>query len=185
MTPRRIAYADPPYIGQAKKHYSHDPLCAEVDHAALIEQLAEYDGWALSMSAAMYSLKEIIALAPDDCRVAAWVKPFASFKKGVDPAYTWEPILFKTCRKWDKGQNTVRDHISEPITMKKGLAGAKPEKFCFWLFELLGCSPDDELTDLFPGTGIISQSWEIWKARKLKLPVVVQLCRNPVAVGEK
>lgn len=69
-------------LGRRKKHYSHDPLCAEVDHAALIEQLAEYDGWALSMSAAMYSLKEIIALAPDDCRVAAWVKPFASFKKG-------------------------------------------------------------------------------------------------------
>ena len=29
----KFAYADPPYIGQAKRHYSHDPLCAEVDHA--------------------------------------------------------------------------------------------------------------------------------------------------------
>ena len=51
----RIAYADPPYIGQAKKHYSHDPKCAEVDHAKLLLQLQNYDAWALSMSAAMYS----------------------------------------------------------------------------------------------------------------------------------
>ena len=35
----RVAYADPPYIGQAKRHYSHDPRCAEVDHADLVEKL--------------------------------------------------------------------------------------------------------------------------------------------------
>ena len=34
-----VAYADPPYIGQARKHYSHDPNCAEVDHAELIDRL--------------------------------------------------------------------------------------------------------------------------------------------------
>jgi hypothetical protein len=26
----KFAYADPPYIGQARRHYSHDPNCAEV-----------------------------------------------------------------------------------------------------------------------------------------------------------
>jgi hypothetical protein len=26
-------------------------------------------------------------------RWGAWVKPFASFKKGVRPAYTWEPVI--------------------------------------------------------------------------------------------
>ena len=48
----KFAYADPPYIGQAKRHYSHDPNCAEVDHAELIAQLcSEFpDGWALSAS---------------------------------------------------------------------------------------------------------------------------------------
>jgi len=67
----KIAYADPPYIGQAKKHYGHDPNCAEVDHHKLISELQEYDAWALSMSAAMYSLKEIISIAPDNSRLAA------------------------------------------------------------------------------------------------------------------
>jgi len=56
----RFAYADPPYMGQAKKHYSHDPNCAEVDHAALIERLNAYDGWALSLSTP--SLKHILPL---------------------------------------------------------------------------------------------------------------------------
>ena len=40
----RLAYADPPYPGQAKIHYSHDPKCAEVDHEELIKQLEQYDG---------------------------------------------------------------------------------------------------------------------------------------------
>lgn len=38
----RIAYADPPYIGQAKRHYRNDPSgipAAEVDHAALIAEM--------------------------------------------------------------------------------------------------------------------------------------------------
>ena len=65
----RFAYADPPYIGQARKHYAHDPRCAEVDHPALIRHLdSEFDGWALSMSATMASLKIIIPAAPDDAR---------------------------------------------------------------------------------------------------------------------
>lgn len=40
----KFAYADPPYIGQAKRHYSHDPRCAEIDHTKLIAELAQYDG---------------------------------------------------------------------------------------------------------------------------------------------
>ena len=89
----RFAYADPPYIGQAKRHYSADPRCAEVDHAALIERLiGEYpDGWALSLSSP--SLRQILALCPARVRVMAWVKPFCSFKVNVNPAYAWEPVI--------------------------------------------------------------------------------------------
>jgi hypothetical protein len=47
-----VAYADPPYIGQSKKHYKdHEDYAGEVDHGALIDRLiADYpDGWALSL----------------------------------------------------------------------------------------------------------------------------------------
>src|SRR5437016_2872910 len=105
----RFAYADPPYIGQAKRHYSADPRCAEVDHLALIGDLdcGDYDGWALSASSP--SLRLILPMCPNDVRVMAWVKPFASFKPNINPAYAWEPIIVRGGRKRTRQQSTVRD----------------------------------------------------------------------------
>ena len=161
----KIAYADPPYLGCARKRYgdaTYDRLSA---HIALVEQLETgYDAWALSLHEP--SLRHILPLCPQDVRTAVWVKPFAIFKKGVDPAYTWEPVIFRTARKWNREQNTVRDHISANITLKRGLTGVKPETFCFWLFELLGMSPDDEFHDLFPGTGAVTLAHQKWAAGK-------------------
>lgn len=164
----KIAYADPPYIGQAKKHYSHDPQCAEVDHEALIVGMVDYDGWALSLSAP--SLRFILPMCPPDVRVMAWVKPFCAFKKNVNPAYAWEPVIVKPARKRTKEQPTERDWISENITLKKGLSGVKPLKFSFWLFEVLGAEPEDRFDDLFPGSGAVTDAWNAWSAIKLANP---------------
>ena len=156
----RLAYADPPYVGQAKKRYGKEASYAgEVDHAALFLQLVEYDGWALSASSP--SLHFLFKLAPSDVRVAAWVKPFAIFKPGVNPAYAWEPVLFKPARsgKARTGGPTIRDWVSANITLKRGLCGVKPEAFCLWLFDLLGAESGDTLDDLFPGTGAVSAAW--------------------------
>ena len=163
----KAAYADPPYIGQAKRHYSHDPRCAEVDHRELISRLcAEYDAWALSLSSS--SLKEILAHCPESVRVAAWVKPFASFKPNVNPAYCWEPVIFHGARTGrSREQKTVRDFIECNITLRKGLSGAKPRGFCFWIFDLLGLTQDDLLDDLFPGTGIVGQCWNEFSGRSI------------------
>ncbi len=118
----RFAYADPPYIGQAAKHYSRDERCAEVDHAALITQLArDYDGWALSCKSNAKELSWLISLCEQDVRLGAWVKPFASFKPGVNPAYAWEPVIFFSPRRRTREQDTVRDWVAANITLKKGL----------------------------------------------------------------
>ena len=66
----------------------------------------------------------------------------------------------------------MRDFIDCPITMKRGLTGAKPEKVCHWLFEALGARPEDDLVDLFPGTGAVSAAWNTWQ-RKFTLPEIV------------
>lgn len=154
----RVAYADPPYIGQAKRHYA----CAEVDHAALIANLqSEFpDGWALSASSV--SLRQILPLCPPDVRVAAWVKPFCAFKKGVRPCYGWEPVIFRGGRNVnppvpEKGgkQITPKDFIAESITLRKGLVGAKPVAVCRWILALLNVQFGDQVIDLFPGTGIM------------------------------
>src|SRR5690348_8239290 len=105
----RVAYADPPYIGQAKKHYSHDPRCAEVDHVELVERLNTFDAWALSLSSP--TLRIILPMCPDDVRVMAWVKPFCAFKVNVNPAYAWEPVIVRGGRKRTRQQETVRDWV--------------------------------------------------------------------------
>jgi hypothetical protein len=155
----RFAYADPPYPGQAKKHYAdHPDYAGEVDHAELIGRLgAEYpDGWALSTH--VRALRDLLPKCPDGVRVLAWVKPFCAWKRGVFPAYTWEPIILCGGRSRYGEVQTPRDHLSEPITLKRGVAGAKPEAFCHWLFDCLGVIEGDELDDLFPGSGAVTDA---------------------------
>lgn len=145
-------YADPPYLGCAAKLYGDPAYDDPAAHVALMARMdAEADAWALSLHEP--SLRVLLPLAPEGIRVGVWVKPFASFKPGVDPAYTWEPVIYRTARRWSREQSTARDHVSANITLKKGLAGAKPPAFWVWLFELLGASPGDDFRDLFPGTG--------------------------------
>ena len=157
----RFAYADPPYIGQAKRRYGKESTYdGEVDHRLLVEKLMrEYpDGWALSCSSP--SLKQILSFCPDGVRVMAWVKPFCAFKPNVNPAYAWEPVVVWGGRKRGRIKKTVRDWVSVNITLKKGLCGAKPREFCMWLFEVLGAEPADSMDDLFPGTGVVGECWK-------------------------
>lgn len=155
--PKNIAYADPPYVGQARKHYGSQ----EVDHKLLIKQLQEYNGWALSCSSP--SLKVLLPLCPNNARIGAWVKPFAIFKVGVNPAYTWEPVIFVPARNRMRYEDTIRDWVSANITLKKGLVGVKPKEFSFWLFSILGMWSCDRFYDLFPGTGAVGNAWQEWK----------------------
>lgn len=155
-------YADPPYPGQARKHYRNEVICAEVDHAEMISRMClEYDCWALSTSST--TLQSILELCPYDVRIGAWVKPFASFKPGVNPAYAWEPVILWHGRQLGRGVPTVRDWVAANITLRKGLSGAKPPQFCQWLFGFMGLNRNDNLTDLFPGTGGVGRQWELFK----------------------
>lgn len=159
----RVAYADPPYVGQARKHYADDERAAEVNLPLLISHLGESDGWALSCSSP--SLRIVLPLCPDDVRVMAWVKPFAVYKPNVNPAYAWEPVIVSPARELGRDQDTVRDWVPANVTLRKGMSGAKPAEFCWWLFTVLGADPSDEFTDVFPGTGIVSDEWEHWRTQ--------------------
>lgn len=162
----RIGYADPPYPGCAKYYVDHPDYGGEVDHAELIARLdAEFDGWLLHTSSP--ALWDILPLVPKDARLMAWVKPFAAFKRNVSVAYAWEPVIVKAARKPVVDKTIVmRDWVSESITLQKGLTGAKPEAVCRWAFHVLGAEPQDELVDLFPGTGAVSRAWERWRSER-------------------
>lgn len=159
----KVAYADPPYIGCAHLYPEHE----EVDHEKLIDRLVNEfpDGWALSCHSP--SLQYLLSLCPSDVRILAWVKPFAVFKPNVGLAYAWEPVILRGGRKRTRQQPTVRDWVAVNITMKKGLVGAKPAKFAYWLFDAMNLQPGDEFVDLFPGTGIMTQCWNEYSARSV------------------
>lgn len=163
----KFAYADPPYLGQAKRHYgSHPDFAGEVDHGALIARLeSEYDGWALSAS--MKSLPALMKLCPDDVLTLAWVKPIAP-PMGDHRHYSWEPVILRAVRR--PGPGYVKAHLvlSPPqFTFRprpeSHVIGEKPEGFAHWLFANAGLCPGDEFVDLFPGSGAVGRAWATWR----------------------
>jgi hypothetical protein len=171
-----IAYADPPYLGKcALYHHEHgtDNLCWDdpETHAGLIHRLGrDYpDGWALSLSAT--TLRVMLAYCPDDARIGVWVKPFASFKPNVTPAYAWEPVIFRGGRRRGRDEWSGRDWVSAmpPVFSgeARGVPGMKPEAFCFWLFDdLFGLRWDDEFVDLFHGSGAVGAAWQRYRRQR-------------------
>lgn len=156
-----FAFADPPYLGCGSLYEAEHADARIWDkpdaHRDLIEILCrEYpDGWA--MCASSPSLFTLLPMCPEGCRIGAWVKPFAAFKVNVNPAYAWEPVIFRGGRRGDRTRDTVRDWFAKEITLKRGLTGAKPGAFCRWVLDLLGYADGDEIIDLFPGTGVMGQ----------------------------
>lgn len=177
----KLYYADPPYFGCGSLYAEHHPQALDWNdpaaHRRLVEQLQdEADGWVLHTSATIESAALYAPLlVGTGARMCSWRKGFAAFKKNVPVAFAWETVFIKAMRKPVVSKRLVmRDwidtDIQESITLKRGLTGAKPEKVCHWAFELAAARPDDELTDLFPGTGAVSKAWRVWQG-KFTLPI--------------
>lgn len=162
----RIGYADPPYIGCSDLYRDQPDYDGEVDHVALIERLEnEFDGWVLHAAATPISIATLAPLVTriPGARWMAWVKGFAAFKANIPVAYAWEPVIVKAARKPVVSKRLVmRDWIQESITLRRGLTGAKPEAVCHWAFEMVAARPEDDLIDLYPGTGAVAKAWRTW-----------------------
>jgi DNA modification methylase len=155
----RLAYADPPYAGSAKKIYGDlhadaarwdDPA----EHVALVGRLTdEYDGWVFSCNPK--DLRWLLPACPEDARVASWVKTFHQIRP-TTTQYAWEPVIFWGGRKRADRTPMVRDWFQGNATRLRGTPGAKPEAFCRWLLDLLGYEEGDVVDDLFPGSGVLA-----------------------------
>jgi hypothetical protein len=169
--PKRLAYADPPYPGMAKKYYQHeDTYRGEVDHKRLLHELATYDGWALSTSSK--ALRDILPLCSPEVRVCAWVKPIGASPRSRGLHSTWEPLIVKQARVVHAG---VRDWISaQPARFGGRLMGRKPIAFCAFLFQALAAAPNDMFDDLFPGTGVVSAAWREFASSPAEDDTVVE-----------
>ena len=180
----RLGYADPPYIGCAHLYADHQDFAGEVDHAELIARLeSEFDGWVLHTSATPTAIRTLAPLVPDGARWMSWVKGFAAFKRNVSVAYAWEPVIVKPARKPVVSKRLVmRDWVECSITLKRGLTGAKPEAVCHWAFEMVGARPEDELCDLFPGTGAVSAAWRTWQGKFTLPPLELEMAIGSACV---
>lgn len=186
-SPLSVGFGDSVYFGCCALygHFHNDGGTRPFDgrcwndietHRLYVEWMhAEFpEGWAICASTP--SLRLLLPMMPDDVRVGSWVKTFSAFKKGVRPAYAWEPVLWRGGRNPGAGfphkpperngkQNTPKDFyethtavgLACPITLQKGLTGAKPEAFCRWVLDLLNVQPGDLVIDVFPGTGVMGQ----------------------------
>ncbi len=154
----RLAYADPPYPGNAEFYADHPDYAGEVDHAELVARLATFDGWALSTSSK--ALRSVVALCPENIRLLVWVNH--------NIGRAWEPVLVSPARKTPTG--VLVDWINvEPEAFQWRpkpvgyVIGRKPREFCRWMFRWLGAIPgEDELHDLFPGSGAVTDAWKEW-----------------------
>ncbi len=176
----RFAYADPPYLGCCGLYdHRHDDGCWDDPdtHRRLIDRLlAEFpDGWALSAS--VPNLWDLLPMIPrQGTRLCQWSKTFSAFKRGVRPAFAWEPVVVHGGRNPHAGhphppperngkQTTPKDFcevwvpngLLAPITLQRGLTGAKPEEVCQAILGWLNYQEGDELVDLFPGTGVMGR----------------------------
>lgn len=166
--PLRLAYADPPYPGKSRLYREHPDYAGEVDHQALVARLvAEFpDGWALSTSAA--ALRDVLPSCPPGARVAAWFRGERPGRSWA-PLSAWEPVIYMGGRALlsdvDERRVDALLHVARPRMTDPGrVVGAKPAAFCWWLFDLLGALPGDELVDLFPGSGGVARAWALYNA---------------------
>ena len=166
----KLAYADPPYMGQAKRHYKNDPSgipAQEVDYWLLTAKLLqEYDGFALSASStSMLRLNQMFygdnpyKPTNPDIRIAPWCKPHCSWKPWNAVPYTYEIVYFRSVRiKGQRIPQSPRDHCVCSSTRQQGTHGAKPVAFCEWILDLIGFDETrDTIDDLYPGSGVFTK----------------------------
>lgn len=173
-----LAIADPPYLGRADRWYGQGrghgggagradehPAAAAWDepdrHRLLVSELDRtYDGWAVALAAD--SLHVYLGAAPG-AGVAIWLRPNA-IPSGSPVRNVWEPVIYR--RPASRPPHATDDVLSAGVPSSAGFVGAKPEAWTHWVLDLLGYLPGDQVTDLFPGSGAVSQALTTYQCAK-------------------
>lgn len=181
----RLAIADPPYPPIRAAHPRNDkprasfwygdsmqssgrdaqraddhPDAREWDeparHRALMLQLeSEFDGWAIATA---HDGLPAYGELPRGARVAIWHKT-NSIGTAARVQNVWEPVIIRPpiTRLSSKLMGGSIPDLMSAAAPRVGFAGAKPPTWTRWVLDLLGYLPDeDELVDMFPGSGAIA-----------------------------
>lgn len=177
----KIAIADPPYLGRAVRWYGeggcgdgygknqadNHPEAHIWDnpetHKQLVRDLqANYDAWAIAMS--VHSLSTYLDVVDTDSRngirVGVWQKTNPP-PSGSRILNAWEPVLFyipAERRGYGTGV-TLNDVLTAPRP-SRNFVGSKPAAWTEWVLDILGWQIEDEVTDIFTGSGAVSEAVE-------------------------
>lgn len=153
-------YHDDGVRSRGERQADHHPDAGEWDdparHRQLLEDLcAQYSGWAI---ATMMDGLDHYRPLPIPARVMVWHKTTAH-PSPHRIANTLEAVILyppEGRRHKPPGALQVPDIIRAPA-LQTGFPGAKPAVWTRWVLDALGYDPDqDELHDLFPGSGAVT-----------------------------
>lgn len=191
VEPGTFEYADPPYPGFAWMYRDQPSFKGEVDHRKLVRRLCA-DLWekkllGFALSTSSKTLHMVLDLFTDEggwlrypqLRIAGWFKPVNAGRSMRGAVARWEPIIVAGGRDMPPG---FRDWFEAPEDVEavkanvarlgggQCLTGRKPQRFCAFVFDLLGMVPGDTLIDTYPGTGIVTRAWAEVSACAAALP---------------
>lgn len=180
----KFAIADPPYLGSAYRWYGLNGRAkghglgradqhpeAELwdkpeKHIELANKLLnEFDGFAIALTSHSLStyLSVIKTERENGIRVMSWIKP-ASLPSGSRITQSYEPVIVKI-PKDRKGRNSGKQMVDYLIKAapRKGFAGSKPKEWTIWVMQAMGVRQEDEVIDLFNGSGAVAKAIEEYK----------------------
>ena len=181
----RLAIADPPYLGRAELWYggkgrakqgSAGRACGRGDLAGeyhpdaarwddpethnrlMLDLEADYDGWAMAASAKTITQLDI----PRRARIAIWQVTNA-IPDGSRVRSTWEPVIVRVPE--GRRAHGTGPMVADVLTAAHPMAnfvGTKPVAWTHWVLDMLGYrSDEDELVDIFPGSGAVGRAAEV------------------------
>ena len=181
----RLAIADPPYLGRAALWYGGKGrkeqgragrACGRGDlapeyhadaarwddpqaHNDLMANLEDaFDGWAVAASAKTITHLDI----PDRARIAIWHVTNA-IPDGGRVRSTWEAVVVRVPEgRRAHGTGLPVSDVLRAAHPVAGFVGTKPDTWTRWVLDMLGYRPhEDELVDMFPGSGSVTRAAEV------------------------
>lgn len=91
-------------------------------------------------------------------------------RRAMRPLASWEPVIYRGGRLKRTPEPRTDSLVLTPkarLTDPRRVIGAKPAGFVWWLFELLGLEPHDELADLYPGSGGVTRAFDRFRRSEI------------------
>lgn len=144
------------YAGHADNHPDAADWDSPATHQALLAHLVrDFDGWAIATSA---DGLPAYGLLPPSAKLMVWQIANA-MPTSARVASTFEFVIVSTpLDRMARGPLGQVPDILRAAAPRRGFAGSKPSEWTRWVLDAMGCGSDDELVDIFLGSGAVTEA---------------------------